>query len=322
MTFRYMTILKKGFKLNFLSLNHNSSLKDFLKGLIYSWKIKLDWFNLYRKTFKNFPSVIFNQLRNKYPLKVIFYDNHSMLMKSIDETSIHALLSKHRNMIYDKKIDLLTIQLNSDFLFPNVRLYGIKQNTDTILAFSEYNSTYENIPLKNKLVIDVGACTGDTSTFFALKGAKRVIAIEPFVKNYEILKKNINENKLDGKITPLLSGCGLCNKEITIDPNFESGMRSILHESYQGIKIPIISLEEIVKRFDADNAILKLDCEGCEYELILNSDNSILQHFTCMQIEYHNGYKNLKQKLIEAGFEVSNPIIDNINRGHILAKKK
>ncbi len=293
-----------------------------MKGLVYSWKIKLSWFNLYRKTYKNFPSVIFYQLRNKYPLQVVFKNNHSMLMKSIDETSIHALLTKHHNMTYDEKIDLLTVQLDSSFLFPNILLYGIKQNTDTILAFSEDNGTYENLSLKNKLVIDVGACTGDTSVYFALKGAKKVIAIEPFVQNYEILKKNIDKNKLSDKIIPFLSACGSLNKEITIDPNFQSGMRSVLHESSDGIKIPIISLEEIIKKFDVNDAILKLDCEGCEYEIILNSNNSILQHFTDIQVEYHNGYKNLRQKLLDAGFEVLNPIVDNINRGHIHAKKK
>lgn len=245
-----------------------------------------------------------------------------MLMKSIDETSIHALLTKHHNMTYDEKVDLLTVQLGSNFLFPSIRLFGIKQNTDTILAFSENTGTYENLSLKNKVIIDVGACTGDTSVYFALKGAKKVIAIEPFVKNFEILKKNIDENKLGDKIIPFLSACGSSNKEITIDPNFQSGMRSVLHESSTGIKIPMISLEEIVKKFDVDDAILKLDCEGCEYEIILNADNSILQHFTDIQVEYHNGYKNLRQKLLGAGFEVLNPIVDNINRGHIHAKNK
>jgi len=70
------------------------------------------------------------------------------------------------------------------------------------------------------------------------------------------------------------------------------------------------------------NAILKLDCEGCEYDTILNCSASILQKFTDIQVEYHKGYKNLEEKFMSVGFEVSHTVIDNINRGHIHAKRK
>lgn len=280
------------------------------------------WFNLYRKTFKNYPSIIFNQTRSKYPLKAIFKNDEQYMLNSIDETALFALLTDNENMTYDKKNDLLTVSLSSEFNRQHVKLFGTIQNTDTILAFSQSNGTYEKLPLKDKTVIDIGACTGDTSIYFALKGAKKVIAVEPFPKNFQILEKNIQENNFNDFITPILAACSSSKKEILIDPNLHNGMRSVLREYSDGIKIPTITIEQIVKEFDLSNAILKLDCEGCEYDTILNCSASILQKFTDIQVEYHKGYKNLEEKFMSVGFEVSHTVIDNINRGHIHAKRK
>ena len=257
-----------------------------------------------------------------FPLTATLKNNQQLTLNSIDETALFALLTNHKNMNYDKKNDMLTVSLSSKFIRSSVRLFGIIQNTDTILAFSDNDGTYENLPLKDKTIIDIGACTGDTSIYFALKGAKKIIAVEPFPNNFKILKKNITENKFDELIIPILGACGYLKKEISINPNLHDGMRSILHEFSDGIKISTITLEDIIKDFDVSNAILKLDCEGCEYETILNSSSEILQTFTDIQIEYHNGYKNLEKKLLSVGFQVSHAVIDNMNRGHIHAKRK
>jgi len=300
---------------------NNISPLGLIKGVYHTLKNKVMWFNLYQQTFKNYPSVIFNQTRMNFPLTAILKNNQQLKLNSIDETALFALLTIHQNMNYDKKNDMLTVSLSSKFIRSSVRLFGIIQNTDTILAFSDNDGTYENLPLKDKTIIDIGACTGDTSIYFALKGAKKIIAVEPFPTNFEILKKNIKENKFTEQIIPILGACGYLKKEILIDPNLHDGMRSILHEFPDGIKISAITLEDIIKDFDVSNAILKLDCEGCEYETILNSSSEILQKFTDIQIEYHNGYKNLEKKLLSVGFEVSHAVIDNMNRGHIHAKK-
>jgi hypothetical protein len=47
-----------------------------------------------------------------------------------------------------------------------------------------------------------------------------------------------------------------------------------------------------------------IDCEGCEYEVLLDTKNSDLRRFKQIQIEYHYRYLNLKRKLEDAGFKV------------------
>jgi len=78
-----------------------------------------------------------------------------------------------------------------------------------------------------------------------------------------------------------------------------------------------------------DNAVLKMDCECCEYNII-NEDNDTLRKFKRIQIEYHYGYEKLKEKLEEAGFKVTyseprksfnkNAIEHNMLIGYIYAK--
>lgn len=48
-----------------------------------------------------------------------------------------------------------------------------------------------------------------------------------------------------------------------------------------------------------------MDCEGCECDAILSIADDILRRFSYIQIEYHYGYKNLKEKLEKSGFTVS-----------------
>ena len=47
--------------------------------------------------------------------------------------------------------------------------------------------------------------------------------------------------------------------------------------------------------------MLKMDCEGCEYDSILNTDDEILKKFSTIILEYHYGYQNLVEKLETTG---------------------
>ena len=49
--------------------------------------------------------------------------------------------------------------------------------------------------------------------------------------------------------------------------------------------------------------LLKMDCEGCEYNL-LHEETKTLKLFKRIVIEYHNGYEKLYTKLKECNFDV------------------
>ena len=49
---------------------------------------------------------------------------------------------------------------------------------------------------------------------------------------------------------------------------------------------------------------MKIDCEGCEYDIIANTRKETLQRFGEIFIEYHYGYINIERKLKDCGFRV------------------
>jgi FkbM family methyltransferase len=46
---------------------------------------------------------------------------------------------------------------------------------------------------------------------------QQMIAIEPFPRNYEMARKNIEFNNLSNKIALLLAGCSSCNGSIVVN---------------------------------------------------------------------------------------------------------
>jgi len=199
----------------------------------------------------------------------------------------------------------MTVELN----YHNKRVYFCynknKELIDTFGVIKEnfIDEQFKWLNVKSKDVVDVGANIGDTAIYFALKGAKHVYAFEPYPYSYNIAKKNIKPNHLADKITLLNEGCGK-SCFVTIKVDYENTGGTDLKNFKEGKKIRIVSLDEIVKRFNLKHAALKVDCEGCEYDLILNASDEALNAFDQIIIEYHYGYKNLVKRLRRAGFEV------------------
>ena len=165
---------------------------------------------------------------------------------------------------------------------------------------------YKWLNAKGKKVIDIGANIGDSAIYFTLKGAEHVYAFEPFPYSYRFAAKNIKLNHMNSKITLLNEGCSSKVKSIRIDEKYQSTVGSNLKTSKIGRIVKITTLSSAIKRFNIHYpAILKIDCEGCEYGVLLKTPISDLRKFERIIIEYHYGYKNLKRQLNVAGFKVT-----------------
>jgi len=147
---------------------------------------------------------------------------------------------------------------------------------------------YGYVDVKNKSIVDIGAFVGDTAIYFAIKGAKKVIAIEPHPGAYEELVENIRINGLEGKIVPLNIAVGDKEGYIVIS-NVETKQApvTLFKESEgNGIKVKMETLNNVIKMYNLETDILKMDCEGCEYNLILN-DYEAVSKFDQLAFEYH-----------------------------------
>jgi FkbM family methyltransferase len=248
---------------------------------------------LCRSKFKNYLSVMVHMKQRKYPLVAKLRNKESIMIKSREE-----IISFLNNVDYDYKNNIVSLNRKGY----SVKLFSAVGNGEWLEIFEK--KAYDFLEVKGKIVIDIGANIGDSPIYFALKGAASVVALEPYPKNYQIAKYNIELNNLTSKIILLQAGVGPKDESILVDPSYE-GTGQPLKVSASGETVKVISLQSIIENYKIQSAVLKMDCEGCEYDAILSASESTLKRFSRMQIEYHYGYRDICQKLKQIGFEVS-----------------
>lgn len=184
---------------------------------------------------------------------------------------------------------------------------------DLIAALGSINEQfidepYSELEVKDKTVLDIGAFDGLSAIYFILKGAKHVYSFEPFPYHFNVAKKNISLNEMGDKITLLNVGAGGKDKEVVLRQTHLDPTISTLENSNKGKKVHILTLESIIRRYNIRDAAMKIDCEGPEYEIILNSNRQTLRAFKQIIIEYHKGYVNLAKKFNDVGFSVKHSL--------------
>jgi FkbM family methyltransferase len=154
---------------------------------------------------------------------------------------------------------------------------------------------YETVNCKDKDVVDVGAFVGDSAIYFVLRGARRIIAVEPHPKAYKELVENIRLNRLEKRIIPinaaLSSVSGSINislKDVDTASIAKNSLRRFIryYEDVHTYRVKAITLGEIIKLYDVEGGVLKMDCEGCEYDIILNDFDHVAL-FDELMFEYH-----------------------------------
>lgn len=231
----------------------------------------------------------------------------SILLKKIKAVNISLFnrLEKFAALLYNEKYKI-TFENNYNTLVLNTEnkklLFDGWWLGDVWSCF--VGDVYDKIPIENKTIIDVGVNIADTAISFIHKGAKKVIGLEPFPINYEFAKKNTSKNDMEDKIINILGGCSSKSSEILIDPKL-SGLGFKMEEKLEGEKIKQYSLEELVEKFEINDGVIKMNCEGCEYDTINNASVDILKKFSHIVIQYHSGADTLTKKLTNSGFKVT-----------------
>jgi FkbM family methyltransferase len=286
-------------------------------GYLNRIKSQVKNFLLIRKAFLNYTSLLIAIHRETYPVNAIIRnscEDGKIPVSCLVEVLLLAQSNVKKGLKYDPPHDILSI--SRELILPEdgdknseknvITIRGCRSNGDIISVFLE--AEYKFLPVKGKTVIDVGANIGDSCIYFSLKGAERVIGLEPFPVNYDLATKNIKSNNLSQKVDLLLAGLGADTEDLLIDPTYASdiGSHTTATRFDRGIVVPLLTLSNILDRFGlfSKEIVLKIDCEGCEYDSVMTASKDVLRTFSHIQIEYHKGYKKLKQKLEDSDFKV------------------
>ena len=166
------------------------------------------------------------------------------------------------------------------------------------------NVYYPYQPRRDHVVMDVGAHMG----FFTLKIARkvaRVIAVEPDPTNFRFLSRNVNVNKLGGKVA--LENLALGEKErmIFLDRDGYGFGRTKTTSAKTCVSVRMTTIDNLVDRERVDRLdIIKIDTEGNELEILRGATAALKKykpdlllaayHFHCEHIHLARFLKSLR----------------------------
>ena len=207
---------------------------------------------------------------------LLVYSNikRSVTVKFKDDDT--AELSKEDYGAFYEKLYRKHLEDNG-FSYPAKNMIKTPDALTLILPNAIYSLVFDEIylmkvygkpNLTGKVAIDVGAAIGDTALFFKKCGAKSVYGYEIDQARVRIAEKNIEMNGMGNSVI-------VYNKKATVE-----------------------ELRKLMTTIN-DPVFLKLDCEGCEYDIVPKLDMS---RVTQVVMEYHMKPEPLIEALTRAGF--------------------
>jgi FkbM family methyltransferase len=154
-----------------------------------------------------------------------------------------------------------------------------------VIEANQYHLTKENV--KDRIVIDIGANIGAFSLYAAMLGAKQVIAVEPISASYNTFLKNIHRLGIKNITTYKKLVAEKTNQFIPVSLNSNAGANSMYNVSSNYEVVETITFNEIMNQIAGHDILLKLDCEGGEYDVIMNASAQDLVRINEIMMEIH-----------------------------------
>lgn len=154
-------------------------------------------------------------------------------------------------------------------------------------------------------VVDIGAYVGDSSLLYALKCRSRhVYAIEPCKYYYSMGRRMVDKSHLSSLITFYNWAVGAEDGYVYMADDNSDFVISRVREGAHTKRVRCVSLDSLAKILKLNDAMLKIDVEGSEYDIVRSASIDTLKRFSAIHVEYHYGYVDIAEKLRKAGFRV------------------
>lgn len=165
-------------------------------------------------------------------------------------------------------------------------------------------------------IIDIGAGIGD----FTIQAAhrfpdNRIFAFEPFPESYSLLEENLRLNSIQNAVAfPAAVGPNAGNMTLDLSRGEPLQIQSTAQEntpSGQTIEVPSQTLTDLFQTHAIEHChLLKLDCEGAEYSILMENSHAWLPRVESISLEYHDGinefsHHDLVDFLSDQGFNIT-----------------
>lgn len=223
------------------------------------------------------------------------------------------------------------IMLRNGFVFLTNNILDVLSIVENFSQQNQHDYFLDTKISNQANIIDVGANIGAFSIFAAINYPEsKIYCFEPDYQNYQKLVKNLNLNKIKNVRT---FNIAIGKKEGKIklysdsNGNFGTIGSSTIKVSPTSVEINCEILNDVlVENRIGTCDLLKLDCEGAEYDIIFSLNQDSIKRIKYIVLEYHHtpNYqgKDLIGCLKNQGYQVKIiPNKINKNYGFIYARK-
>jgi FkbM family methyltransferase len=204
----------------------------------------------------------------------------------------------------------------SPYQFRNGARLQIGRGVDHVPIIEIFmRNDYGEVP-DGAVVLDLGANIGAFSVYAATTArAVTVFAYEPMSDFFRLLQHNVRINGLDHNVKFFNVAVGSDSRDRNLIVGSERfSFPTTVDALYRGtstLRVPCTSLEQI---FSANRLsrvdLLKIDCEGAEYEILYGSPPRIFEKIVEIRLEYHDlGIERCSAKSLKEFLKSQNYVI-------------
>lgn len=171
----------------------------------------------------------------------------------------------------------------------DVKLYFVENGIflDFVLQQYNYNDIVSVRP--DDVVIDAGACWGDTALYFASRGASQIFAYEFIPSNIDIFKKNMSLNPKWREAIHLIDKAVWNVSEIELSYHDKGPASRVGGPGVYGSSTKTLSIDSLAEKHALDRIdFIKMDIEGAELSALEGAQKTIRMHKPKLAISvYH-----------------------------------
>jgi FkbM family methyltransferase len=221
---------------------------------------------------------------------------------------------------------LRNVQIRNGTAYYDTGQYTIEIPASSIGSIIEvFNAGVYDKMLKPSggIVIDVGSHVGTFAIKWANK-AKMVIAIEPVLENYNLIKDNLRNNNI-GNVMVINEALSSYYGKDTLNISKRSSCHSLVYDvGAEHISVTVNTLDRLLASLDMGKEpidFIKIDAEGAELKVLQGAWQTLKRTSKVSIAIYHTKHNEMQEVidlLLNHGFSIT---VDKGLRSYVYAKK-
>jgi FkbM family methyltransferase len=181
-------------------------------------------------------------------------------------------------------------------------------------------------------ILDIGGGLGDYTVYAARQASSgTVYAFEPLPESFSLMEQNCRENGVKN-VALFAEAIWSKDSEVALDTDTGPQVTFMSHQatehSTSKIRARSVTLETALRSLNLNRCdLLKMDCEGAEYDILLNTSADTLKKIDRITMEYHDNltphsHVELISFLINQGYHVeTRRCFVHDDRGYLYARR-